>query len=188
MKKFLIVGLGNPGVKYDNTRHNIGFEILDQFANHHDAIFESEKLADFVKINIKGRQFICIKPQTYMNLSGKSVRYWLQKENVDLENLLVITDDINIDFGMIRIKAKGSDGGHNGLKNIQEVLNTKNYPRFRFGVGSDFSKGQQVDYVLSTWTTAEAEYLAKRVKTCTEAIQSFGLAGINNTMNQFNGK
>jgi len=188
MKKFLIVGLGNPGLKYENTRHNIGFQIVNQFAKKNDASFESDKLAEICKIRIKGRQFICIKPQTFMNLSGKAVRYWLQKENIALEHLLVITDDINIDFGTIRIKSKGSDGGHNGLKHIQDILNTKKYPRFRFGVGSDFGKGQQVDYVLSEWTAEEAEALAKRIKTCTEAIESFGLAGINNTMNQFNGK
>lgn len=188
MKKFLIVGLGNPGVKYINTRHNIGFQVLDHFANEYNAIFESDKLADVCKIKLKGRQFIGIKPQTFMNLSGKAVRYWLQKENIALDHLLVITDDINIDFGMIRIKAKGSDGGHNGLKHIQDVLDTKHYPRFRFGVGNAFGKGHQVDYVLSEWTTDEADYLTQRLKTCTEAIKSFGLAGINNTMNQFNGK
>jgi PTH1 family peptidyl-tRNA hydrolase len=122
-----------------------------------------------------------------MNLSGKALRYWLQNENITIENLLVITDDINIDFGMIRIKGKGSDGGHNGLKDIQDVLNTTKYPRFRFGVGSEFSKGRQVDYVLGEWGDEEQDVLSKRIKTCVEAIKSFGLAGINNTMNQFNG-
>ncbi len=188
MRKFLVVGLGNPGLKYDDTRHNIGFQILDEFAKIAEANFESDKLAEVCKINIKGRQFVCIKPQTFMNLSGKAVRYWMQKENIDINNILVITDDINIDFGMIRIKGKGSDGGHNGLKHIQEVLNTTKYPRFRFGVGSDFGRGQQVDYVLGTWSDEEREYLKTRKKTCAEAIKSFGLVGINQTMNQYNGK
>jgi PTH1 family peptidyl-tRNA hydrolase len=188
MKKYLIVGLGNPGLKYENTRHNIGFQILDEFAKQNEAVFESDKLAEISKINIKGRQFICIKPQTFMNLSGKAVRYWLQKENVNIENLLVITDDINIDFGMIRIKGKGSDGGHNGLKHIQDTLNTTQYPRFRFGVGNDFGQGQQVDYVLGDWSEEENDILKTRKKTCTEAIKSFGLSGIQTTMNQFNGK
>lgn len=188
MKKFLIVGLGNPGEKYENTRHNIGFQILDEFAKLNEAFFESDKLVEICKINIKGRKFICIKPQTYMNLSGKAVRYWLQKENVDIDNLLVITDDINIDFGIVRIKGKGSDGGHNGLKHIQEVLNTSKYPRFRFGVGSDFSRGQQVDYVLGQWSEEESLTLKTKKKTCAIAIESFGLAGINKTMNQYNGK
>jgi PTH1 family peptidyl-tRNA hydrolase len=188
MKKFLVIGLGNPGSKYENTRHNIGFQILDEFANSKEISFDSEKLAEVCKINIKGRQFVCIKPQTFMNLSGKAVRYWMQKENISLENILVITDDINIEFGMIRIKGKGSDGGHNGLKHIQDVLNTTKYPRFRFGVGSDFGKGQQVDYVLGEWSADEREYLKTRKKTCIEAIKSFGLVGINQTMNQYNGK
>jgi PTH1 family peptidyl-tRNA hydrolase len=188
MKKYLIVGLGNPGLKYENTRHNIGFQILDEFADQNSEIFESDKLAEVCKINIKGRQFICIKPQTFMNLSGKAVRYWMQKENVDLDHLLIITDDINIDFGVIRIKGKGSDGGHNGLKNIQDILNTTKYPRFRFGVGSEFSKGQQIDHVLGEWTAEEQKVLDTLKTTSIEAIKSFGLTGINQTMNQFNGK
>jgi len=187
MKKFLIVGLGNPGSEYEKTRHNIGFQILDEFCKLNKATFESDKLVQRCQFKIKGRQFLCIKPQTYMNLSGKAVRYWMEKEKINIENILVITDDINIDFGMIRIKGKGSDGGHNGLKNIQDLLNTTKYPRFRFGVGSDFSKGRQVDYVLGEWSADEQKTLEIRIKTCIEAIKSFGLAGINNTMNQFNG-
>lgn len=188
MKKFLIVGLGNTGTEYQNTRHNIGFEILDTLAKEHELSFTTEKLADTCSLKVKGRTFILVKPNTYMNLSGKAVRYWLQQENIDLSNLLVVTDDINLDFGTIRIKGKGSHGGHNGLKHIQEILNTNQYPRFRFGIGSQFSKGQQVDYVLGTWDTSEKKSLDERLETATNAIISFGLAGIHNTMNQFNGK
>jgi PTH1 family peptidyl-tRNA hydrolase len=188
MKKFLIVGLGNPGVKYENTRHNIGFQILNEFVNDNGAIFESEKLAEVAKVKIKGRQLICIKPQTFMNLSGKAVNYWMIKENINLEHVLVVTDDINLDFGTLRIKGKGSHGGHNGLKNIQEILNTNKYPRFRFGVGSEFSKGRQVDYVLGEWESDEQEKLQERLEKSAKAINSFALAGIDHTMNDYNGK
>jgi len=188
MKKFLIVGLGNPGLKYRNTRHNIGFEILDTLAKENELTFTTEKLADVCILKIKGRNFVLIKPNTYMNLSGKAIRYWLQQENIEIENLLVITDDINLEFGTIRIKAKGSHGGHNGLKNIQDTLNTNQYPRFRFGIGSRFGKGQQIDYVLGQWNKQEQSQLDERLEKATQAIVSFGLAGINNAMNDFNGK
>lgn len=188
MNKFLIVGLGNPGLKYQNTRHNIGFEILDALANKNELIFETQKLADVCTLKVKGRSFVLIKPNTYMNLSGKAVRYWLQQENVEINNLLVVTDDINLDFGAIRIKAKGSHGGHNGLKHIQDLLNTNQYPRFRFGIGSQFPKGQQVDYVLGTWDEDEKKYLNERLEKALKAIISFGLAGIHHTMNEYNGK
>jgi PTH1 family peptidyl-tRNA hydrolase len=188
MKKFLIVGLGNPGTKYELTRHNIGFQILDKFVNDHETTFESEKLAEVARIKIKGRQLTCIKPQTFMNLSGKALNYWMIKENISLDSILVITDDINLDFGTIRIKGKGSHGGHNGLKNIQDTLNTSNYPRFRFGVGSEFAKGRQVDYVLGEWEADEKEKLQERIETSAKAISSFALAGINHTMNDYNGK
>ena len=188
MKKFLIVGLGNIGPKYDNTRHNIGFAIADALALRHEATFESKKLGDIAKFRIKGRQLILLKPSTYMNLSGKAVSYWLKQEKVPLENLLVITDDLNLPFGSIRLKKKGSDGGHNGLKDIQATLNTTSYNRFRFGISDKFSKGRQVDYVLSEWTEDEQNALKERLPISADAIESFALAGMDHTMNNFNGK
>lgn len=188
MKKYLIVGLGNIGDKYHNTRHNIGFKILDALAIEKDLDFETEKLGDVTSFRFKGRNFTLLKPNTFMNLSGKAVKYWMQKEKISIENLLVITDDLNIDFGTIRIKAKGSDGGHNGLKDIQEKLNTTKYPRFRFGVGNNYSKGRQVDYVLGDWTSEEESQLIERIPKSIEAILSFGTQGLSNTMNNFNGK
>ncbi|TNJ44132.1 aminoacyl-tRNA hydrolase [Tamlana fucoidanivorans] len=188
MKKFLIVGLGNMGAKYENTRHNIGFKVLDYFASQEGLSFETQKLGDVTTYTLKGRTFIFLKPNTYMNLSGKSVQYWLAKEKIPLENLLVITDDLNLPFGSIRLKTKGSDGGHNGLKDIQDKLNTTKYNRFRFGISDAFSKGRQVDYVLGEWTEEESETLKERLGTSIELIKSFVLAGVNNTMNAFNGK
>lgn len=188
MKKYLIVGLGNIGDKYQNTRHNIGFSILDNFALKESLTFETNKLGDITTYKFKGRLFILLKPSTYMNLSGKSVLYWLTKEKIPLENLLVITDDLNLPFGSIRIKTKGSDGGHNGLKDIQEKLGTTQYNRFRFGIGDTFGKGRQVDFVLSQWNDDEKEKLKERLDLCSEVIKSFGTAGINNTMNNYNGK
>ncbi len=188
MKKFLIVGLGNIGEKYDNTRHNIGFKVLDYFAKQEDLTFETQKLGDVATYKLKGRTFMFLKPSTYMNLSGKAVQYWLTKEKIPLENLLVITDDLNLPFGSIRVKTKGSDGGHNGLKDIQHTLNTVKYNRFRFGISAAFSTGRQVDYVLGEWTTEEQDELKERLKQSMEIIKSFVLAGISNTMNAFNGK
>lgn len=188
MKKVLIVGLGNVGEKYQNTRHNIGFQVVDALAKEKEATFETEKLGDIAKFRYKGKQFILLKPSTFMNLSGKAIKYWMQKENIALDNLLVVTDDLNIDFGTIRIKGKGSDGGHNGLKDTQEKLGTTKYSRFRFGVGSNFSKGRQVDYVLGTWSKDEESLLIERIPKSVDAILSFGVAGLANTMNSFNGK
>lgn len=188
MKKFLIVGLGNIGEKYENTRHNIGFKILDNIAAKEAIPFESEKLGSVATFRFKGRTFILLKPSTYMNLSGKAVSYWLTKENIPVENLLVICDDLNLEFGAIRVKAKGSDGGHNGLKDINATLNTQQYARYRFGVGSQFSKGRQVDYVLGEWSTDEEKLLPERLEKGYELVKSFGTAGLNNTMNTFNGK
>ncbi len=187
MKKYLIIGLGNIGPEYAQTRHNIGFKILDALANIEDLSFNTVKLGDVTTYKIKGRTVLLLKPSTYMNLSGKAVQYWMQKENIPLENILVITDDINLDFGTIRVKTKGSNGGHNGLKDIQNVLNTTTYNRFRFGVGADFGKGRQVDYVLGKWNEEEREALKERLKQSTEVIKSFVLAGIERTMNTFNG-
>jgi len=188
MKKFLIVGLGNIGEKYAHTRHNIGFKVLDFLASKEDLTFETQKLGDLTTYKFKGRTFILLKPSTYMNLSGKAVLYWLTKEKIPIENLLVITDDLNLPFGSIRVKTKGSDGGHNGLKDIQEKLNTTKYNRFRFGISDTFNKGRQVDYVLGMWEDLEIEKLPERLETSVALIKSFGLAGINNTMNTFNGK
>ena len=188
MKKYLIVGLGNIGEQYANTRHNIGFKILDHFSTKENITFETQKLGDIATFKLKGRTFVFLKPSTYMNLSGKAVVYWLTKENIPLENLLIITDDLNLTFGSIRVKTKGSDGGHNGLKDIQDKLNTTTYHRFRFGISDAFSKGQQVDYVLGEWSTEENEKLKERLDKSMELIKSFVLAGINRTMNTFNGK
>ncbi|WP_299884831.1 aminoacyl-tRNA hydrolase [uncultured Lacinutrix sp.] len=188
MKKFLIVGLGNIGEKYENTRHNIGFKILDHLAKKESLTFETQKLGDITTYKAKGRTFILLKPNTYMNLSGKAILYWLTKEKIPLENLLVITDDLNLPFGSIRVKTKGSDGGHNGLKDTQDKLNTSKYNRFRFGISDAFSKGRQVDYVLGEWSEEEHNKLEERLNKSIELIKSFGLAGINNTMNSFNGK
>ncbi|WP_405574048.1 aminoacyl-tRNA hydrolase [Winogradskyella sp. Asnod2-B02-A] len=188
MKKFLIVGLGNIGEKYANTRHNIGFKILDYLAETNDITFETVKLGDISSLKIKGRTLVLLKPSTFMNLSGKAIKYWLEKENIPLENLLVITDDLNLPFGSLRLKTKGSDGGHNGLKDTQDKLQTTKYNRFRFGISDEFSKGRQVDYVLGEWNEDENSKLKERLKISAELIKSFALAGVNTTMNQFNGK
>jgi PTH1 family peptidyl-tRNA hydrolase len=187
-KKYLIVGLGNIGVEYVNTRHNIGFKVLDYVAQKENLTFETAKLGAVTEYSVKGRKLILLKPNTYMNLSGKAVKYWMEKENITKENILVITDDLNLPFGTIRIKGKGSDGGHNGLKNIQLLLNSSEYPRFRFGISDEFKKGQQVDYVLGEWSETEKEKLPERYAIAKEIIESFVLAGLNNTMNSFNGK
>ncbi len=188
MKKFLIVGLGNIGAEYVNTRHNIGFKIVDFLARKESISFETVKLGMLAEYKFKGRTYLLLKPNTYMNLSGKAVQYWMDKENIPLENVLVITDDLNLSFGTIRIKPKGSDGGHNGLKNINLILNTQNYTRFRFGISDEFKKGQQVDYVLGEWSETEKEKLTERLELASEIIKSFGTAGLENTMTTFNGK
>ncbi|MDT0553709.1 aminoacyl-tRNA hydrolase [Urechidicola vernalis] len=188
MKKFLIVGLGNIGEKYDDTRHNIGFKLLDNLAGNENVSFESDKLGAVTSFRFKGRTFVLLKPSTFMNLSGKAVKYWMTKEKIPLENVLVICDDLNIPFGTIRLKAKGSAGGHNGLKDIQDKLQTQQYPRFRFGVSDAFSKGRQVDYVLGKWTKDEQSQLIERLEKGAELIKSFGTAGLRNTMNNFNGQ
>lgn len=188
MKKFLIVGLGNIGPKYENTRHNIGFKVVDAFAKAQEASFETAKLGDVAKTKVKGKTVILLKPNTYMNLSGKAVRYWLQQEKIPLENLLVITDDLNLEFGTIRVKTKGSDGGHNGLKDIQAQLQTTKYNRFRFGISDQFSKGRQVDYVLGDWDAKEEAALPERLAISGQVITSFVQAGMTNTMNNYNGK
>lgn len=186
MKKFLIAGLGNIGPKYENTRHNIGFKVMDALAEEAGVTFETKKLGDLATFRYKGRTFILLKPSTYMNLSGKAIQYWMQIEKIAPENLLVVTDDINLPFGTLRLKAKGSDGGHNGLKDIQEKLGTTQYNRFRFGVGADFAKGRQVDYVLGEWNDEEAAKMKERLERSAALVRSFGTAGMPNTMNTFN--
>ena len=188
MKKYLIVGLGNIGSTYDETRHNIGFKILDELAIKESATFENQKLGAITKFRFKGRTFILLKPSTFMNLSGKAVKYWLAKEKISLENLLVVCDDLNISFGTIRLKAKGSDGGHNGLKDINAILNTQQYARFRFGISNEYGQGKQVDYVLGKWNSQENEKLPERIDKSIQLIKSFGTAGLANTMSEFNGK
>lgn len=189
MKKFLIVGLGNIGAEYVNTRHNIGFKIVDFFAKKEGLLtFKSVKLGSLAEYKFKGRTFLLLKPNTYMNLSGKAVKYWMDKENIPLENIMVIADDLNLSFGTIRIKPKGSDGGHNGLKDINLILNTQNYTRFRFGISDEFKKGKQIDYVLGDWDETEKTKLPERLELASEIIKSFGTAGLENTMTTFNGK
>lgn len=188
MKKFLIAGLGNIGAEYVNTRHNIGFKVLDHLARQEGLDFATAKLGALAEYKLKGRTLFLLKPNTYMNLSGKAIKYWLEKENIPAENLLVITDDLNLPFGTIRLKGKGSDGGHNGLKSIQQLLNTADYPRFRFGISDAFKKGQQVDYVLGEWDEEEKAKLTERLETSAEIIRSFALSGLANTMSTFNGK
>jgi len=188
MKKFLIAGLGNIGAEYVNTRHNIGFKVLDRLVQQEGLSYETAKFGAVAEYKIKGRTLILLKPNTYMNLSGKAVKYWMEKENIPSENILVVTDDLNIPFGTIRIKAKGSDGGHNGLKSIQQLLNSSDYPRFRFGISDEFKKGKQVDYVLGEWDDKEKLALPERLDKSVEAIKSFALAGLADTMSTFNGK
>jgi peptidyl-tRNA hydrolase, PTH1 family len=187
--KYLIVGLGNIGDEYSNTRHNVGFQILDALARASNIVFDvNKRYGAIAEYKFKGRTFILLKPATYMNLSGNAVRYWLQKENIERENLMIIVDDLALPFGAIRIRAKGGDAGHNGLKHINEILNTNEYTRVRFGIGDEFSKGQQVDYVLGEWNEEELKLLPERFDKVAQIIKSFGTVGLERTMNQFNNK
>jgi len=186
--KYLIAGLGNIGAEYTNTRHNIGFKILDAFSEASNFSFKSDRYADSASYKYKGRILVLIKPSTYMNLSGKAINYWLQKEGIEKENMLVLVDDVALPFGEIRIRAKGSDGGHNGLSHIQEILNTTAYPRMRFGIGNDYGFGQQVDYVLGKWDAEQKAKLPERIQMSIEVIKSFTTIGLERTMNFFNGK
>tara|TARA_R110002012_G_C11477376_1_gene594641 strand:+ start:117 stop:752 length:636 start_codon:yes stop_codon:yes gene_type:complete len=188
MKKFLIIGLGNIGDKYTETRHNIGFKVLDEIARIKDSSFETLTLGDVATITHKGKKITLLKPSTYMNLSGKAIKYYMNQESIPKEQILVVTDDLNLPFGTLRMKAKGTDGGHNGLKDTQIKLNTPNYPRLRFGISDEFSKGRQVDYVLGEWNKEELKALPERIDKAAEACLSFTHAGLANTMNQFNGK
>lgn len=186
MKKYLVVGLGNIGAEYHNTRHNIGFQVLDRLAAKNELTFSSNKLGATSTYRIKGRSILLLKPSTFMNRSGKAVHYWMEKEKIPKEHLLIITDDINLPFGTLRLKTKGSDGGHNGLADIQNTLQTNQYNRLRFGLGSDFSKGRQVEYVLGNWDEEEEKALPERLDRCGALINSFVLQGVNITMNEFN--
>jgi PTH1 family peptidyl-tRNA hydrolase len=184
--KYLVAGLGNIGPEYKNTRHNIGFQILDALTGASNISFKDRRYGFVAEYKFKGRTFILLKPTTYMNLSGRAVNYWLQKEKIPLERTLVLVDDIALPFGTLRLKAKGSPGGHNGLKNITEVLGTNNYARLRFGIGDDFHQGFQVDYVLSDWSREEEKELPEKIDTCIEIIKSYGTIGIERTMNFYN--
>ena len=186
--KYLIVGLGNIGNEYQDTRHNIGFTILDAFAKASNVFFAENRYGATCEVKLKGRTMVLLKPATFMNLSGNALRYWMTKEKIEIENVLVVVDDIALPFGTLRLKPKGSDAGHNGLKNIQEILGHSNYARLRFGIGSDFSKGRQVEYVLGKWTVEQATAIPQRAEICIDIIRSFCLAGLELTMTQFNGK
>ena len=178
--------MGNIGSEYANTRHNIGFKVLDALAKASNVVFRNDRLAYVAEIKVKGRTLILIKPTTYMNLSGKAVNYWMQKEKIPIENIMVIADDIAISYDKIRIREKGGAGGHNGLKDIEEILKSDKYIRMRFGVGSDFSRGKQIDYVLGEWSEEELEKMPALLDHCIKAIESFPMTGIARTMNFFN--
>jgi PTH1 family peptidyl-tRNA hydrolase len=180
--------LGNIGKEYEKTRHNAGFEILDAFAKASNIAFSTKRYGDIAEVRFKGKMFILLKPNTYMNLSGNAINYWLQSENIPQEKLLVAVDDLALPTGTIKIKGRGSDGGHNGLKHINQVLGNSNYARLRFGIGSDFPQGYQLEYVLAKWSSAEYESLSPRFETAVEAIKSFVFVGIEKTMNIYNTK
>ena len=186
--KYLIVGLGNKGEEYAETRHNIGFKVAEKIAESMEAPFKTSNFGWLAEGKHKGRKVFVLKPDTYMNLSGKAVKFWMQKENIPLENVMIITDDLALPYGTLRMKMKGSDAGHNGLKSIQNELQTQNYPRLRFGISADFSQGKQVDYVLGTWTEEEKEKLPERIEKFSKAALAFVFSGIQNTMTAFNGK
>jgi peptidyl-tRNA hydrolase, PTH1 family len=184
--KFLIVGLGNPGPEYANTRHNIGFLVLDHLCGAANVSFSPARYADHAEFRHKGKTFICIKPQTFMNLSGKAVRYWMEQENIISERTFVITDDIALPYGKLRLRASGGAGGHNGLTSVIETIGTETFPRLRFGIGSEFARGRQSDYVLGQWNKEEAAMLPEKVKAMSDAVIDFGLMGIGHAMNHFN--
>ena len=186
MQKFLIVGLGNIGEPYKNTRHNIGFDIVDKMAEKYESTFKTDKLGDVCDLKYKGRSIYLLKPSTYMNLSGKSVRYWKEKLKLSNENILVLVDDLALPLGSLRMRKKGSDAGHNGLKNINELLGENNYPRLRFGIGNEFKKGSQVGFVLGKWNDDEQNQLTELIDKSIQSIEAYTTIGIDRTMNQFN--
>ncbi|MEM9544535.1 MAG: aminoacyl-tRNA hydrolase [Bacteroidota bacterium] len=185
--KYLIAGLGNIGSEYEGTRHNIGFDILDHLAIENDGKWKTDTLGDICEIKHKGRTLCLLKPSTYMNRSGKAINYWMTKKKIKRDKILVVVDDIHLDLGKLRMRGKGSDGGHNGLKDIQQVLGGTNYPRLKFGVGNNFHSGQQVNYVLGKWESDEEATVQKQIKKAAEAIKSFAAIGIKFTMERFNG-
>lgn len=188
MAKYLIVGLGNIGDEYANTRHNIGFKMVDALAQEVGAQWDDKRYGFVTKFRVKNAELVMLKPSTYMNLSGQAVRYWMQQENIPLENLFVLVDDLNLPFGTIRMRKSGSAGGHNGLKNIEQLLCTPNYCRLRFGIGNEYTRGAQIGYVLGEWTADETAAMPDRLKLTSDIIRSFCLQGIDRTMNQYNGK
>ncbi|MBM55395.1 MAG: aminoacyl-tRNA hydrolase [Euryarchaeota archaeon] len=184
--KFLIIGLGNPGAEYENTRHNVGFRVVDTIAEAHGGTFSTERHGMVSTVRFKGRTLVLLKPNTFMNLSGKAVRYWMDAEKIPAERIIVITDDLNLDYEKLRFRAKGSDGGHNGLKDIQEVLGSNVYPRLRVGIGADFSRGQQSDFVLGEWTEEEHLALQEVLTRSQKAVESAVTIGLARAMNSFN--
>lgn len=186
--KFLIIGLGNIGVEYAHTRHNIGFDVVNAFVQKHGGIFKNDRLAFVAEVKLKGRQCICICPTTYMNLSGRAVKYWMDKKNISIEHSLVVVDDIALPLSKLRLRPGGSDAGHNGLKSIQESLGSVNYPKLRFGIGNNYPKGRQVDFVLGKWTKEEEPLTALKIEKAVEAIESFVTNGITLTMTEINNK
>jgi peptidyl-tRNA hydrolase, PTH1 family len=186
MSKFLVVGLGNIGAEYAHTRHNIGFDIVDLFVKKHGGIFQLERLADAAECKLKGKKVLCIKPTTYMNLSGKAVWYWKEKEHIAIENILVVVDEIALPLEKIRIRSGGSAGGHNGLKSIEECLSTSEYPRLRVGIGNDYAKGRQSEYVLGKWKPAEEAQITRKIDVCVNIVENFITQGITLAMNEFN--
>jgi PTH1 family peptidyl-tRNA hydrolase len=188
VKKYLIVGLGNVGPKYQETRHNIGFKCVEALAAKHGATFEANRFGDLASFKFRGRPVILLKPDTYMNLSGNAIQFWMKKEGIQADNLLVITDDLNLDFGTIRLKGKGSDGGHNGLKHIQQILGHTKYPRIRFGISDSFEKGRQVDYVLGEWTEKEKIFLKDLILKVCKGVEMFMQKSPVEAMNYLNTK
>ncbi len=186
--KYLIVGLGNIGGEYYDTRHNIGFDVLDTLAHKYEAKFQTDRLADICKIKYKGRNLVLVKPSTYMNLSGKAVHYWMQKEKIAVENVLIIVDEIAFPLDTLKLKKNGSAGGHNGLKSIEESLLTQDYPRLRFGIGNDFPKGKQIEFVLGKWSEKEIPLVLKKIEQSIKVIEGFVSIGMDRTMNLYNNK
>ena len=186
--KYLVVGLGNIGDEYAATRHNIGFRVLDAFAQASNAVFSTQRYGDVAQVRMKNKILVLLKPSTYMNLSGNAVAYWMQKENIPIENVFVIVDDLSLPVGAIRIRPKGSDAGHNGLKNIALMLKTENYTRLKFGIGNDFPRGMQVEYVLGTFSDEDNKIIEQKIPTAVEAIKAFCLSGLAFAMNHFSNK
>lgn len=187
MSKFLIVGLGNPGAEYAHTRHNIGFDVVDAFALKHGAVFRQERLAEVAEVKWKGKIFVCIKPSTYMNLSGKAFRYWMDREKIPLDQTLTVVDDLALPLSKLRLRKSGSHAGHNGLSDIQQILGTEQYPKLRFGIGSHFPKGMQVEFVLGKWFPEEREVVNQKIIECIKVIENVAVMGFDRTMGVVNG-